>query len=173
MNWNDVGYMVETPYSYPNLTVFENLKVYAKLRKLDNEHITEIIERLFLTPYQNKKANNLSHGNQQRLGIAKALMHRPDLLILDVMFGNKKQSVGFDYAVKFKQDKTLAHIPILMVTAVNIEHPGFNISSQTGGEFLPIDEFIDKPAQPEDLILKTKKLLKQKRSKWSNWPDIN
>lgn len=82
--WNDIGYMVETPYSYPNLSVTENLKVYYKLRNLTNPTlIDDIIEKLKLTNYKDKKANVLSLGNQQRLGLAKALMHKPKLLILD------------------------------------------------------------------------------------------
>ncbi|MBL7821760.1 MAG: ATP-binding cassette domain-containing protein [Saprospiraceae bacterium] len=82
--WNDIGYLVETPYSYPNLSVADNLKVYYKLRQLTNPTlIDDIIEKLKLTNYKDKKANVLSLGNQQRLGLAKALMHKPKLLILD------------------------------------------------------------------------------------------
>ncbi len=82
--WNDIGYLVETPYSYPNLSVTENLKVYYKLRQLTNPKlIDEIIEKLKLTKYKDKKAKVLSLGNQQRLGLAKALIHKPKLLILD------------------------------------------------------------------------------------------
>ncbi len=82
--WNDIGYLVETPYAYPNLSVIENLKVYYKLRQLSNPYlIDEIIEKLKLTNHKDKKAKVLSLGNQQRLGLAKALMHRPKLLILD------------------------------------------------------------------------------------------
>ena len=44
---------------------------------------------------------------------------KPDLVILDVMFGEEEKIKGFDYAVKMKQDKALAPIPILMLTAVN------------------------------------------------------
>lgn len=82
--WNDIGYMVETPYCYPNLSVIENLKIYYKLRQLTKPSlIPDIIDKLKLTKYTNEKAKVLSLGNQQRLGLAKALMHKPRLLILD------------------------------------------------------------------------------------------
>lgn len=83
-NWNDIGYLVETPYSYPNLSVYENLKVIGKLRHLtDKNAIENIIEKLKLTKYKNTPAQTLSLGNQQRLGLAKALIHEPKILILD------------------------------------------------------------------------------------------
>ena len=82
--WNKIGYLVETPFAYPDLTVKENLKVYYYLRQLNKPLlIDDVINRLKLTRYQDKKAKNLSLGNQQRLGLAKAMMHQPQLLILD------------------------------------------------------------------------------------------
>ncbi|MBX3238869.1 MAG: ABC transporter ATP-binding protein [Chitinophagaceae bacterium] len=82
--WNHIGYLVEAPYAYPNLSVYENLKVFYKLRQLTElTEIDSIIECLKLTKYRNTKANALSFGNQQRLGLAKALIHKPKLLILD------------------------------------------------------------------------------------------
>lgn len=82
--WNDIGYMVEAPRAYPNLSVKENLQVYFKLRQLKNKAtITEILDKLQLEIYRDVKAKNLSQGNLQRLGLAKALLHRPKLLILD------------------------------------------------------------------------------------------
>lgn len=82
--WARVGYLVEMPYAYPELSVFENLLLIARLRNLRGKGpIDQIIEQLQLEPYRHVKARNLSLGNAQRLGLAKALMHRPAILILD------------------------------------------------------------------------------------------
>src|SRR3990172_680594 len=82
--WERVGYMVETPHAYPDLTVRENLEIFRRLRKLNNANAVEkVIEQLQLTRDANRRAGTLSHGNAQRLGLAKALIHSPDLLILD------------------------------------------------------------------------------------------
>jgi ABC-2 type transport system ATP-binding protein len=82
--WSRVGYLVETPAAYPDLTVTENLAVAARLRGLTGDRpITDVIARLGLGPYAHRRARTLSLGNAQRLGLAKALIHRPELLVLD------------------------------------------------------------------------------------------
>jgi ABC-2 type transport system ATP-binding protein len=82
--WAQVGSLVETPHAYPELTVRENLEVFRRLRGLrDARAVDKIIERLALTPYADRRAGTLSLGNAQRLGLAKALLHDPALLLLD------------------------------------------------------------------------------------------
>ena len=82
--WGRVGYLVETPAAYPELTVRENLEIVYRLRRLARPAaVPEVIERLALGPYADRRAGTLSLGNAQRLGLAKALIHAPDLLILD------------------------------------------------------------------------------------------
>ena len=82
--WKHIGSLVETPYSYPELTVRENLEIFRRLRFIpDKKSIDRVIEKLQLGSYANRKAKNLSLGNNQRLGLAKALIHNPGILILD------------------------------------------------------------------------------------------
>ncbi|SDL85077.1 ABC transporter ATP-binding protein [Sediminibacillus halophilus] len=82
--WHHVGYMVETPYAYPELTVKENLLLVQKIRGVkDSSTVPRIINRLQLNKYEHKKVRHLSMGNAQRLGIAKALLHEPEILVLD------------------------------------------------------------------------------------------
>ncbi len=82
--WTQVGHLVENPSAYPELTVRENLEVARRLhRKQDLGVVDGIIEKLALAPYADRKAGTLSTGNLQRLGLARALLHDPELLILD------------------------------------------------------------------------------------------
>jgi ABC-2 type transport system ATP-binding protein len=82
--WATVGYMVEDPHAYPELTVWENLEVARRLHPgTPPAAVGQVIERLNLAEYAQRKAGTLSHGNAQRLGLAKALIHSPRLLILD------------------------------------------------------------------------------------------
>lgn len=82
--WNRVGYMVEMPAAYPGFTVRENLLLLAKLRGLKPESsVDRVMKELNLDAYADRKAKYLSLGNMQKLGLAKALLHNPDILILD------------------------------------------------------------------------------------------
>jgi ABC-2 type transport system ATP-binding protein len=82
--WAEVGYLVETPSAYPDLTVRENLEVARRLRRLPGRTVVdEAVDRFGLGPYATSKARTLSLGNAQRLGLAKALLHRPRVLVLD------------------------------------------------------------------------------------------
>jgi ABC-2 type transport system ATP-binding protein len=82
--WRQVGHLVESPSAYPELTVRENLEIARRLQGISDRRVTDrIIERLGLAAYANRKAGILSTGNLQRLGLARALQHEPELLILD------------------------------------------------------------------------------------------
>jgi ABC-2 type transport system ATP-binding protein len=78
-----IGYLVESAAAYPNLTVRENLHIQRRLMGAPRAAVDEVIELLKLGEYVNRRAGRLSLGNKQRLSLARALVHSPELLILD------------------------------------------------------------------------------------------
>ncbi len=82
--WRRVGHMVETATAYPELTVREDLDVSRRLHGVrDTATVDHMIGQLGLAAYAGRRTRTLSLGNLQRLAIARALLHEPDLLILD------------------------------------------------------------------------------------------
>ncbi|WP_050608192.1 ABC transporter ATP-binding protein [Clostridium niameyense] len=79
-----IGCVIETPGFYPELTGYENLLFFSEISGLkDKDELNEIIDRLGIREYINKKAKNYSLGMKQRLGVAQAVLSYPKVLILD------------------------------------------------------------------------------------------
>ncbi|MFH1853111.1 MAG: response regulator [Candidatus Neomarinimicrobiota bacterium] len=74
---------------------------------------------------------------------------KPDLLILDVMMGT--QDEGFHLAYQIRSDEATKEIPIVMVTAVGAQ-TGFAFDPAKDENFLPVDEFLEKPVKPRTLL---------------------
>lgn len=79
-----IGAIIETPGFYPNLTGKENLEIFAKLRGIvDPDAVKSALEIVGLSYRDRKLFSKYSLGMKQRLGIANAILHDPELLILD------------------------------------------------------------------------------------------
>lgn len=79
-----IGSLIESPGFYPNLTGTENLRIFADLRGLKGPKYIKNAMELVNLPYKDKKLfSQYSLGMKQRLAIALAVMHNPELLILD------------------------------------------------------------------------------------------
>ncbi|WP_273567887.1 gliding motility-associated ABC transporter ATP-binding subunit GldA [Maribacter halichondriae] len=78
-----IGYLPEHNPLYLDMYVKEYLGFNADVYKVDKNRIAEVIEQTGLTPEAHKKIGQLSKGYRQRVGLAAALLHDPDVLILD------------------------------------------------------------------------------------------
>ena len=112
-----IGAIIETPGFYPNLTGTENLEIFAKLRGTPQPNAVKNALEVVGLPYKDKKLfSKYSLGMKQRLGIANAILHDPELLILD------EPITGLDPAAAQDLYKTLAYLnqkegmAIVMVT---------------------------------------------------------
>ena len=89
-----VGYMPETVPLYTDLSIFEYLKYMADLRHIKNasDRVDEVLELVHMDDRADSLISSLSKGMRQRVGLGQALLHRPDVLILD------EPTIGLDPA---------------------------------------------------------------------------
>lgn len=80
---NRLGSLIEQPSLYGHLTAKENLEIYRRIHKSDRSRIQEVLKTVGLENTGKKKARQFSLGMKQRLSVAIALLHQPELLILD------------------------------------------------------------------------------------------
>jgi ABC-type multidrug transport system ATPase subunit len=79
-----LGGFVDDPMFYGNMTARRNLRLLGRMNgEVSEERITEVLEMVGLSERGDSKAGSYSHGMRQRLGIALALIHKPDVIVLD------------------------------------------------------------------------------------------
>lgn len=80
-----VGFVAHQPYLYEDLTALENLIFFARMYAVEQpqQRATELLQRVGLSKKTRERAGSLSRGQSQRLALARALLHSPELLLLD------------------------------------------------------------------------------------------
>ena len=80
-----IGVVSHQSFFYSSLTIYENLEFYARMYGIDNHNsrIKEVIDMVGMTSRLPDRTNTLSRGMQQRISIARALLHNPDIVLLD------------------------------------------------------------------------------------------
>jgi len=106
----------------------------------------------------------LEHNNYEvltatNIKVADEILNREkiDLIILDVMMEN--DSDGFNFAQQVKSNENFNKIPIILATAVN-QRTKFKFDIEKDGAFMPVEKFMEKPIDPDDLIVTIRGLLK-------------
>lgn len=89
-----IGYLPETVPLYPDMTVFEYVKFLADLRHVEDaeDRVDEVLELVHMQDRSDSFISSLSKGMRQRVGLAQAIVHKPDVLILD------EPTIGLDPA---------------------------------------------------------------------------
>ena len=97
--------------------------------------------------------------------IENLLAQKPDLVILDVIFP-QNPSAGFDIARQIRSHKETSSIPIIMLSAINEKgvYAGTFSNSDRDETWLPVDQFLEKPIQNNQLLQKVKTVLEQKKA---------
>lgn len=112
------------------------------------------------------KGYSVLFSHDYSAGLAAIRSVKPDLIILDATLMLNDKS-GLQLPTELRNDPGVAHIPVLMITAINDGLTGEEFAPGTDDPALPIDGFINKPARSEDLYAQVESLLKLKTSKWA------
>jgi len=131
----------------------------AKILVIDDD--PDIVEVLKITLEAN--SYQVSAANSGSEGLAKVKEIKPDLIILDVMMDSITEGFHVSYQLRNPDPRSeyaeYAKVPILMLTGVG-EKMRMKFSPETDAEYLPVNDFMEKPIQTPMLLEKVRKLLK-------------
>jgi CheY-like chemotaxis protein len=97
-------------------------------------------------------------------GLSKAMLERPDLILLDVMMPNATEGFHFVWRLRDLGDDYFKRVPIIVLSAIHDRttlrfYPDAPDGTYAAGEFLPVQEFLDKPVEPAVLLERIGKIL--------------
>lgn len=93
----EIGAMVSKPSFYEEMSAYKYLVLFAKIYKINETRVTEVLEEVGLKNEMNKKIQTYSTGMKQRLDFARAIIHQPKLLMLDEPFSGMDIEAKSDF----------------------------------------------------------------------------
>lgn len=171
-----IGYVLQNNGLFPHYTVAENIAIVPNLLKWDKtktqKRIDELLEKLHLTKnYLNAYPTELSGGQQQRIGLARALVADPPLLLMDEPFGSLDNVTRSKIHDEFKALDELKRKTIIMVThdvqeafeladRIALMDKGKIVQIGTPAELLfnPVNDFVSGFLQDQRLQLEFKSI---------------
>jgi osmoprotectant transport system ATP-binding protein len=171
-----IGYVLQNNGLFPHYTVAENIAIVPNLLKWDKaktqKRIDELLEKLHLTKdYLNAYPTELSGGQQQRIGLARALVANPPVLLMDEPFGALDNVTRSKIHNEFKALDELKRKTIIMVThdvqeafeladRIALMDKGKIVQIGTPAELLfnPVNDFVSGFLQDQRLQLEFKSI---------------
>lgn len=110
------------------------------------------------------KGFEMSLASNLEEGLEKARAEKPDLILLDIMMPTGTEGFHFVWKLRKEEDPRVRNVPIIVISAIHgttkLRFYPTEMDTEYGpGEYLPVQDFIDKPVSPSDLIAKIEKVL--------------
>ena len=134
----------------------------AKIKIIDDD--IEVGENLTLM--LENEGYDVSVRDNTENAIEDLIQDKPDILILDVMFPENPAG-GFDLARKIRQTDAVRNLPVILLTAINQEFPMDFSSQDIDQDWIPVQDFIEKPVEISNLLKKIRQLLSESNKKSS------
>jgi CheY-like chemotaxis protein len=103
-------------------------------------------------------------------GLEKVRSARPDLVLLDVMMPNATEGFHFVWKLRNLEGEYFRSVPVIVLTAIHEKtqlrfYPDSGDGTYNAGEYLPVQDFVDKPVEPKDLLERVERVLSASRTK--------
>ena len=148
--YDNLGAVLDGAGFLPNLSSFDNLKLLASIRnKISDSDIKSALNKVGLDPNDKKKYKKYSLGMKQKLGIAQAIMEKPDLIILDIMLPKLN---GNDVLQRLRK---FTNAPVIVVSAKTMVQTKIDLLK------LGADDYMTKPFDLHELLARIEANLKR------------
>ncbi len=103
-------------------------------------------------------------------GLEKVRSERPDLVLLDVMMPNATEGFHFVWKLRNLAGEYFRSVPVIVLTAIHEKtelrfYPDSGDGTYNAGEYLPVQDFVDKPVEPKDFLERVERVLSTSRTK--------
>jgi CheY-like chemotaxis protein len=132
----------------------------AKILTVDDDR--DLVETLRIV--LESRGYEVADANDAETGLEKVRSERPDLILLDVMMPTATEGFHFVWKLRTLEGDYFRVVPVIMLTAIHQRtelrfYPDSGDGTYKAGEYLPVQDFVDKPVDPKDLLARVERVL--------------